>query len=1251
VDLGLGTRLGVYEVTAPLGEGGPGQVYRAHDIKLNRDVALRVLPDTFANDPDQRARFARAAQALASLNHPNIAQVYGLEESGGLCAVVMELVDGFDLSQRIARGAIPVDEALSIAKQTADALEAAHEQGIVHRNVQPANIKVREDGTVKVLDFGFAKALPPGREENDRSQSETMPVAGTRRDVVPSTAAYLSPEQARGTTVDNRADIWAFGCVLYEMLTGKRAFAVNEESNTLARVLSEDPDWSALPADTSPAVRKLLHRCLEKELHARLPDIGDARLAFQSIAAGSAMPPGRFESSLGSRSAGGFATDTTVLPSIGGVGHRSGATDSVLPAGTTIGTRYRIMGLLGVGGMGMVYRVWDAELNIAVALKVIRPEASTNPSAAAARERQFKTELLLARQVTHKNIVRIHDIGEIDGIKYLTMTCVEGENLATVVRKHGPLRVHRSLKLARGIAAGLSAAHEAAVVHRDLKPANIMISAADVVSILDFGLARSGSDPDAGLAGIVGTLEYMAPEQTTGGPVDQRADIYAFGLILFEMLVGQRKSAGRNARFDEMKARVENGLPSLRSINPQIPDAVDKLVAKCLELDPAARFQTSAELVTTLDRLDEGGEPISEPRRLTWRPVTAIAVLIMAMLAATYVLTRPTILPQNQHEPVSVMIADFQNTTNDPIFDITLAQTARRALEGASFTTVYDRTRMASLGVRPPEKLDEVAARELALQQGLGVVLAGSIQPSGNQYEIVVKAVQAVTNDVIVEVRGIATSRSHVLETATRLMAGVRQALGDETSEFDHLFAMRTLSTTSLEVMNHYATGVDAQSMGKFDDARKSFLRAVELDPKFGVGYLGLAAMSLNIGQTQDASKYIQEALRYPETERELFSARGLYHRLTGNYRECVKDYGALVTRFPADTLGHAQRSVCLAKLRDMRGAIEEMQQAAKVLPNHVGYRTTLALYHDLAGDFEAGEREVNAIQSEPQARTLVPLVYSQLGRGQLTEATASYERIGKMGALGASIAASGLGDIAIYQGRFQDAARIFEEGAKADLAAKNADRAAIKFTSVGYAHLAAGRNNAAVAAVETALQNSTSMPVRFLTARIFVEAGAIDRARPLAAALSGELLSESHVHGRIIEGLIALKSGNAPEAIKVLTEANGVIDTWFGRFDLGRAYLAARAFPQAELEFDRCIVRRGEALSLMDEGASYGYFPIVHYYQARVREGLNPGLAESITARLFGRTAKASYRTYLDIRGNSNEDPLVLELRRRAGS
>src|SRR6187431_1647201 len=279
--LSAGTRLGPYEVLSALGAGGMGEVYRARDTKLDRAVAIKILPEAFAADTERIARFEREAKTLASLNHPNIAHIHGLEESNGVRAIVMELVEGEDLAQRIARGAIPVAEALLIARQVADALEAAHEQGIIHRDLKPANIKVRRDGTVKVLDFGLAKAMDPTAVASPSvSQSPTITApAMTEAGVILGTAAYMSPEQARGAPVGKRSDIWAFGCVLFEMLAGRRAFAGATTAETLAAVLHHEPLWAALPSDTPADARIVVSRCLEKDRKQRFRDIGDVRLA------------------------------------------------------------------------------------------------------------------------------------------------------------------------------------------------------------------------------------------------------------------------------------------------------------------------------------------------------------------------------------------------------------------------------------------------------------------------------------------------------------------------------------------------------------------------------------------------------------------------------------------------------------------------------------------------------------------------------------------------------------------------------------------------------------------------------------------------------------------------------------------------------------------------------------------------------------------------------------------------------------
>jgi serine/threonine-protein kinase len=280
----IGRRLGTYEIRLMLGAGGMGEVYRAHDTKLGRDVALKILPELFTRDPDRLSRLEREARALAALSHPYVAGIYGIEDfdDGGTStrALILELVEGETLADRLAHGALPLAEALNVARQIAEALEAAHERGIIHRDLKPANIKITPSGVVKVLDFGLAKAVGESGS-HDQAQLATGPVGETREGVILGTLAYMSPEQARARPVDKRTDVWAFGCVLYETLTGRRAFIGETSPDLIAGIIEREPEWSGLPRNLSPALRRLLRRCLEKDPQQRLRDIGDARLEIQ----------------------------------------------------------------------------------------------------------------------------------------------------------------------------------------------------------------------------------------------------------------------------------------------------------------------------------------------------------------------------------------------------------------------------------------------------------------------------------------------------------------------------------------------------------------------------------------------------------------------------------------------------------------------------------------------------------------------------------------------------------------------------------------------------------------------------------------------------------------------------------------------------------------------------------------------------------------------------------------------------------
>ena len=921
--------------------------------------------------------------------------------------------------------------------------------------------------------------------------------------------------------------------------------------------------------------------------------------------------------------------------------------------GQSLGTRYEIQRLLGQGGMGAVYAAWDRDLGVVVALKTVRPEIASDPQTARELERRFKQELLLARQVTHKNIVRVHDMGEVDGIKYITMPYLEGRDLATILREDGPLSVNRVMRLARQVASGLAAAHEAGVVHRDLKPANIMIERSGEALIMDFGVARSTAssaplaavldkgthsrrkDGQTSVGSVVGTIEYMAPEQARAQPVDQRSDIYSFGLILYDLLLGRTRASRTGSAIAELNLRMKEPPPSARSVDPDIPEALDRIISKCIQNEATDRYATTAEVIADLARLDDDGKPLPVIRRLTWRTGAAAAGILISLVTLTWWLSRGPAVPV-EHEPVSVLIADFQNQTGDQALDRTLEPVLKLALESAGFITAFDRDAIRrSLGVRPPARLDERAALEIAVKQGVHVVVSGAIALQNNRYTVSIRAVRAVTGEEIANESDRATGKDKVLSVATNLAAEVREALGDDTSDEAKRFANEKLSAASLEVVGEYAKAMEALSRSQNEEARGYFHKAVALDPNFGLAHAGLAITSRNLDRHQEARKHAEEAVKHLDgmTEREQFRTQGLYFYITNDYQACEKQYSDLTSKYKADAAARNNLALCQTYLRRLPEAIQQMHEVVGILPNRPLYRENLSTYMSYNSDFENAEKE--ARQIEPQGVfTLLALAFSQMGQGQVAQAALTYERLEKMDELGASYAAKGLADIAMYQGRYADAVVTLSRAAAADVKAGDAERGAAKYAMMAIAQGHLGENKIAVATAERALATSPAVKIRFLAARVFADAGAAARAQEIAKGLASELYAEPQAYAKIIEGMLALRANDARRAIQLLNASTTLLDTWIAHFELGQAYLAADLLVQANAEFERCFSRRGEALALfMDEEPTFTFFPPVLYYQGRVKSGA---------------AADESFQKYLDIRGNSSDDALARDARKR---
>ena len=925
---------------------------------------------------------------------------------------------------------------------------------------------------------------------------------------------------------------------------------------------------------------------------------------------------------------------------------------NVLTAGQTLGTRYHIIRLLGIGGMGAVYHAWDAELGVAVALKVIRGDVTGDPNAAAAIERQFKRELLLARQVTHKHVVRIHDLGHIDDLTYITMPYVQGADLATVLRQAGKLSVPRALTYVRHVVEGLVAAHEAGVVHRDLKPANIMIDEDDQALITDFGIARSSSKTGSGVNAVVGTLAYMAPEQAQALPTDQRADVYAFGMMLREMLVGRPAAADGEQAVADLMQRIREAPPSLRMIDPAIPEPLDVLVARCVQPDPAKRYQTSSELAAALAALDENGHVRPTVRSAApppWRLPAAAAVIAAAIIVGIVVTKRGAPAPIKPIEPVSILVADFNNKTGDAVFDGALEQPLTIAMEGASFITTYPRRDALKLAqtVGNATALNAESARLVAFREGIKYVLAGSVSSSSGKFQLQLDAVDPADGKVTRTASATAATKGDVLSAVGSLAAKIRTGLGDKTSESDKLAANETFTAGSIDAMREYSLAQDLARAGRDEDAVPHYRRATELDPRFGRAFSGLAISTQRLGNAQETTAAWEKALSLMDrmTEREKYRTLGGYYLgSVQNYEKAVENYAALVKAYPADSGGHGNLALAYFYLRDFAKALEEGRRGVEITPKNMIQRNNVALYAMYAGDFATAAAEAKKVLAEqPSYReAYLSIAMEAVARGDLQAAAHAYEEMAKAaGPRGVSLASMGRADLAMYTGQIDAAASELKSGIAADLATKSTAPAALKQAALAENELAAGRRTQAVDAAHEALKLSRQLATIVPAARVLLRAGKAAEARALAGELEGQLQKQNRAYGKILLAELALEDKKTGEATDLLTQARALADVWLGRFVLGVAYVQANAFAEALPELEACEKRRGEATALFfDDRPTVRYLATLPYWIGRAQEGLG-----------MIAPARARYDSFIALRKDATADPLVQDARRRSNA
>jgi tetratricopeptide (TPR) repeat protein len=926
-----------------------------------------------------------------------------------------------------------------------------------------------------------------------------------------------------------------------------------------------------------------------------------------------------------------------------------------LAAGQSFGPRYHIIRVLGAGGMGVVYQAFDAELGVAVALKVIRPEVLQDPGSAGEVERRFKRELVLARQVTHKHVVRIHDLGELDGIKYLTMPFIEGENLADLLNREGKLPVPRALAIARQVASGLAAAHEVGVVHRDLKPENIMITTDGGALIMDFGISRSvsGTGTATAMGAVIGTLEYMAPEQAQGEPIDHRADIYSFGLLLYDTLAGRQRLARRDNPMSEMMSRLQHAPPPLRQIDAEVPQAVDRIVTRCLQPAADARYATTTDLLRDLESLTPEGHPLAPVRPRSSRKVEVVlAGALVAVLAVSGWWawhTRGPAAPAVPHEPVSVLIANFQNNANEPLFDGLVEQALGVGIEGASFVSAYprrDALRLVAAVKRTT--LDEETARLIAIREGIDRIVSGSIGQNGTRYKLAVRIIDPqapAEGSAIVTLDTEASDKTDVLNAVGRMAAKVRNGLGDATVDPNQVPA-ETFTAASLEAAHEYVRAQELQWAGKYEEALAGYKKALELDKDLGRAYAGLGAVSNSLGRRQEAEEYFKQALQRlgGMTDREKYRTRSAYFLHIQNPVKAREELEALVAQFPADSTALTNLAVASWQSRDMTRALELGRKASAIYPNNVLRRNNVALFAMYGGDFATAEEEAAGVLAlNPDfAKAYFAMATSQLATGRPAEAEATWLQL-KTKPTGFDLAALGRADLAMYEGRLSDAAGILEEALAAAPGERSPSTAARLLVTLAEVRELQGRAADALRLSEQALETvkASDHGIVLLAGLVMIRAGRPAPALELAAELARKIDPAARMNGKLLEGEADLKRGNPVAAHNKFGEAQRFADSWLGRYGLGRAELEAGDYAAADQEFDRCLRKRnGEATNvLMDDIPTYRLIPPARYYMGRAQEGLGSGAAAE------------SYKAFLAIKEKGDEQGLVADARRRVAN
>jgi serine/threonine protein kinase/tetratricopeptide (TPR) repeat protein len=906
--------------------------------------------------------------------------------------------------------------------------------------------------------------------------------------------------------------------------------------------------------------------------------------------------------------------------------HAHTTTTGPLAPGQAFGSRYHIIRLLGIGGMGAVYQAWDGELGVAVAIKIVRPEVTADPITAADLERRFKRELLLAREVTHKNVVRIHDLGEIDGIKYITMPYIQGRDLASMLRTSGKLPVPLALRIARQVAAGLQAAHEAGVIHRDLKPANIMVDDDEHACIMDFGIARSAAGGGGTMLGaVIGTVDYMAPEQARGENVDRRADIYAFGLILYDLLGGRRTAGRSSSVVAELMARMQEAPAPLRAHDADIPEAIDRIIQRCLQPNADARYQSIAELLADLDRLDADGHPVAGtqlprrsavrrsiiPQRAPWWPWAAAVAIVVIGFGALVLRDRARSEGESPSavaidHPVTMAILPFRNASGDSSLDwlgTGFPELLRTELGESSVLRAVSSDRvhqiLRDLRLSSDTSFDPGTLARLAEFSSAETLVWGQYVRFGPEIRIDA-TLENVKEGRRIALAAAAPSETELLAAVSNMANAIRGAV---TSSPDVLKTLQANafqpSTRSVQALRDYTQGLALTRDGKHVEALKRFEAAVEADRGFALAYSRQAQTLDRLNRSDEAesasAKALELAGQLPAREKYLIEAA--HARIVGDNRNAVAAYTNLAKASPDDS----EVAFALAQLHESTGDYDRAHDLlSKVLERDPKYLDALILmgrveirrtkWQDalerlnpalsLAIQFDNDEAKAEALHA-------IGVVYRRLskpdeGLRHFRQALEIKERVGEKGSIAATV--SEIGHAQVQLGTPADAISSYTTALKLRRELNDRRGIAASLVDIGGVYGNLGRYDDALAFYKESLQ--------------------IQRELGNAAAEAAALNNIGNIHNYLGQHHDAVT--NLRLSLELREKVNDLPGTAITLHNLGESYAKLGQFDDSLAHYLRSLDAWRKANEQRSAAMELHYMATVFEYQGRHGAAVN---------------------------------------------